>query len=80
MLKARESPLKTKAVLQLYKKFVSPFINTLFGGGCRFTPTCSVYTRDAIRKYGIVKGGAMAAWRILRCNPWYGGNLNNPVE
>ena len=36
---------------------------------CRFTPTCSQYALEAIRKYGAFKGTAMALWRLLRCNP-----------
>ena len=38
-------------------------------GFCRFHPTCSEYGYQAIEKYGIIKGGLMAFWRILRCNP-----------
>lgn len=37
---------------------------------CRFTPTCSAYGREAIRKYGFGKGAAKTAWRIARCGPW----------
>lgn len=37
---------------------------------CRFVPTCSYYGRESIRKYGLVVGGAKAAWRIARCGPW----------
>lgn len=37
---------------------------------CRFTPTCSAYGREAIRKYGFAKGSAKTAWRIARCGPW----------
>ena len=45
---------------------------------CRFYPTCSEYTRQAIVKYGFVKGAAMGAWRILRCNPFTEGG-DDPV-
>lgn len=45
---------------------------------CRFTPTCSQYTIEAIRKHGIIKGGYLAVRRILRCNPW-GGHGYDPV-
>ncbi|PYQ32570.1 MAG: membrane protein insertion efficiency factor YidD [Acidobacteria bacterium] len=37
---------------------------------CRFTPTCSVYGRESIRKYGLLRGGARTAWRLARCGPW----------
>ena len=45
---------------------------------CRFTPTCSQYAIEAIRKHGPFKGLALAVWRILRCNPW-GGSGYDPV-
>lgn len=47
---------------------------------CRFTPTCSAYAITAIEKYGALKGSYMAIKRILRCHPFYKGNLNDPVE
>ena len=43
---------------------------------CRFTPTCSEYTYQAIEKYGAIKGGLMTSWRILRCNPWNKGGYD----
>jgi len=48
-------------------------------GFCRFHPTCSEYGYQAIEKYGIIKGGLLAFWRILRCNPWSKGG-NDPVK
>jgi len=48
-------------------------------GFCRFTPTCSEYGAQAIEKYGVIKGGALACWRILRCNPWNKGG-SDPVK
>lgn len=48
-------------------------------GFCRFRPTCSDYTIDAIQKYGIIKGGLKALWRVLRCNPWNKGGVD-PVK
>lgn len=48
-------------------------------GYCRFHPTCSDYGAEAISKYGLIKGGAMTAWRILRCNPWNKGG-HDPVK
>jgi len=48
-------------------------------GFCRFIPSCSQYGIEAIEKYGIIKGGLMTSWRILRCNPWNKGG-NDPVR
>ena len=45
---------------------------------CRFTPTCSEYAKQALRKHGPIKGLYLAIWRILRCNPW-GGSGYDPV-
>jgi len=65
--------------IQLYQKTLS-FDHGLFKslfpyGYCRFTPTCSEYGYQAILKYGVIKGGLMAFWRILRCNPFnHGGH------
>ena len=43
---------------------------------CRFYPTCSDYGYQAIEKYGIMRGGAMAIWRVLRCNPFGKGGFD----
>lgn len=53
---------------------ISPYFPT----SCRYTPTCSNYALDALRKHGAFKGAAMAVWRILRCNPWSDGG-EDPV-
>jgi putative membrane protein insertion efficiency factor len=63
------------AMLRFYKKRVSPGLPA----ACRFQPTCSEYAYEAIEKYGMIKGGRLALWRILRCNPW-GGSGWDPVE
>lgn len=46
---------------------------------CRFVPTCSQYALEAIEKYGPLRGGYLAVRRILRCHPFYKGDLNDPV-
>ncbi|MGN0773791.1 MAG: membrane protein insertion efficiency factor YidD [Candidatus Ventricola sp.] len=46
---------------------------------CRFTPTCSQYALEAITKYGALRGGYLALRRILRCHPFYKGDLYDPV-
>ncbi|MBU6389879.1 membrane protein insertion efficiency factor YidD [Patescibacteria group bacterium] len=48
-------------------------------GYCRYTPTCSEYGYQAIEKYGVVRGGLLAAWRVLRCNPLSKGGYD-PVK
>jgi hypothetical protein len=49
---------------------------TLPSGTCRFTPTCSHYSYQAIAKYGLLKGSALSAWRILRCQPFSKGGYD----
>ena len=63
-----------------YRLIISPAQTHLFGpsGGCRFTPTCSVYAMDAVREHGAIKGAALAVSRICRCHPW-GGCGHDPV-
>jgi putative membrane protein insertion efficiency factor len=60
------------AAIRFYQKWISP----LFPPTCRFYPSCSQYTYEAIAKYGILKGGALGAWRILRCNPYNKGGFD----
>jgi len=48
-------------------------------GFCRFTPTCSQYGIEAFSKYGVIKGGIMTCWRIIRCNPFNKGG-RDPVK
>src|SRR5215213_309701 len=55
--------------IHLYQATLSPLYEKL-GVRCRFTPTCSHYGEEAIRKYGLAHGGYLAASRILRCGPW----------
>ena len=45
-------------------------------GTCKYHPSCSQYALDALQKYGLVKGSAKAAWRLLRCNPWSHGGVD----
>lgn len=59
-------------LLRFYKKFISPMLPP----SCRFYPTCSVYTYEAIERYGFLRGGWMGAKRILRCNPFVPGGFD----
>lgn len=61
-------------LIRLYQMTLSPLI----GRSCRYTPTCSNYGIEAIRKYGPFKGGWLTIKRILSCNPW-GGSGYDPV-
>ncbi len=61
-------------LIRVYQYTLSPYL----GRSCRYTPTCSVYSVEAIKKYGPFKGGWMALKRILSCNPW-GGSGYDPV-
>ena len=65
-------------MVAIYRAVISPVIHALNGPACRFEPSCSEYARDAIAMHGIVRGGAMAIWRIARCNP-VGGHGFDPV-
>lgn len=68
----------TRAVLVLiggYQRWISP----LLPPSCRFYPSCSQYGYEAIERYGVIKGGALALWRLLRCNPLSKGGFD-PVR
>jgi len=55
-----------------YQKFISP----LFPPSCRFYPTCSQYSLQAIEKYGVIKGFFLSIWRLVRCNPFHSGGYD----
>ena len=57
-------------LLKFYKKNISPFFVILLGSACRFTPTCSEYTIEALEKFGSIKGLSMGFKRVGRCHPW----------
>ncbi len=61
-------------LIRVYQYTLSPYL----GRSCRYTPTCSVYSVEAIKKYGPLKGGWLALKRVLSCNPW-GGSGYDPV-
>ena len=67
-------------IIKIYQKTLSFDHGILKGfypfGYCRFKPTCSEYAIAALEKYGLVRGGFKAAWRILRCNPWNKGGYD----
>jgi len=67
-------------LLKIYQKTIS-FDHGIFkflypNGWCRFRPSCSDYAIAAVDKYGLVRGGAKALWRVLRCNPFNSGGFD----
>jgi putative membrane protein insertion efficiency factor len=59
-----------------YQSAVSPVL----GNNCKFEPSCSDYSAQAIEHYGIIRGVPMTAWRIARCNPFSKGGYDPPVK
>ncbi len=64
--------------IEIYKKYFSP-IFTHFGIHCKYYPTCSEYAKQAIKKYGIIKGSGLSLRRFLKCNPFSKGGYD-PVK
>jgi uncharacterized protein len=62
-------------VIRVYQRIVSPWT----GSRCKYYPSCSEYAAQAIGRFGILRGLVLAAWRLLRCNPWSHGGFD-PVE
>ncbi len=62
-------------LIRMYQLIISP----LFPSSCRYEPTCSEYTRQAIEKYGAGKGTILGIRRISRCHPWSKGERWDPV-
>jgi hypothetical protein len=62
-------------LIRCYQACVSP----LLGPCCRFEPTCSAYAVEAIRRKGVLRGTLLAAWRVLRCNPFCRGGYDPVV-
>jgi hypothetical protein len=67
-----------RALLFVYKRAISPLLHGLVGakGACRFQPTCSEYAAIAFAEYGVLRGGAMALGRVLRCHPLHRGGYD----
>jgi len=60
-------------LVHLYRWTLGAFVPA---GQCKYHPSCSQYAIDALRKHGLVKGSVLAAWRLLRCNPWSRGGVD----
>jgi putative membrane protein insertion efficiency factor len=63
------------SLIKAYRRFVSPMLPPT----CRFTPSCSLYTLQAVEKYGLIRGSFMGARRVLRCHPFSKGGFD-PVQ
>jgi putative membrane protein insertion efficiency factor len=63
-------------LLKGYRRFVSP----LYGDVCRYHPSCSRYALEAVQQSGVVLGSALAVARIVRCNPWSRGGVDDPPQ
>ncbi len=61
--------------IRLYQRIISP----LFPPSCRFYPSCSAYAIEAIRRYGLIKGGLKAVLRLAKCHPFHPGGYD-PVK
>ena len=62
------------AIIRFYQLVISPILPR----ACRYTPTCSAYGIEALKKHGAIKGSVLTIKRIMRCNPW-GGHGEDPV-
>lgn len=60
------------ALIRFYQRYISPGLPP----SCRFYPTCSHYTYEAVTRYGVIKGGWLGIKRILRCQPWSPGGYD----
>ena len=63
------------AAIRLYRRTLSVWL----GPACRYWPSCSHYAEEAVRRHGPLRGSLMAAWRVVRCNPWSHGGYD-PVR
>jgi putative membrane protein insertion efficiency factor len=59
--------------LRMYRAMISP----LYGDVCRYYPSCSAYGLHSIQRFGVVRGSALGIWRIMRCNPWAAGGIDD---
>jgi putative membrane protein insertion efficiency factor len=70
--------LAVVAGLRLARLALMPFVamTSITPRVCKYEPTCSHYAEEAVRRHGVVRGLSLAAWRLLRCNPWSKGGYD----
>ena len=61
-------------IIKIYQTVLSPILPST----CKYSPTCSEYTKQSLIKFGLIKGGMISIKRIIKCNPW-GGNGYDPI-
>ena len=61
-------------IIKIYQTVLSPILPST----CRYSPTCSEYTKQSLIKFGLIKGGMISIKRMIKCNPW-GGNGYDPI-
>lgn len=64
------------ALIRVYQLLISPVL----GNHCRFYPSCSQYAREALERYGVLRGGWLAIRRLSRCHPWHPGGIDPVPE
>lgn len=69
---ARLPRLLLMGLIRVYQLIISPLI----GPTCKYYPSCSHYGYEAVRRHGALRGTVLAGWRVLRCNPWSNGGVD----
>lgn len=69
-----------KKIILLLIRFYQKYISIFLGKNCRFIPTCSAYTYEAVEKFGVIKGVYLGIKRILKCHPWHPGGFDPVPE
>ena len=67
----------TAYIVSIPVRFYRLVISPLIGSNCRYHPTCSAYTLEALEKHGVIKGGRLAIKRIFKCHPFGGSGIDN---
>ena len=70
---SRAPRLAVMGLIRGYQRVISP----ITGPTCKYYPSCSHYGLEAVREHGAIVGGALATWRVLRCNPWSNGGVDD---